>query len=54
MASPQTIYVDGAAVALTAYNIGGYNFFGLRELASIFGYAVGYDAATNTAIIESK
>ncbi len=54
VASPQTVYVDGAAVALTAYNIGGYNFFGLRELASIFGYAVGYDAETNTAIIESK
>ncbi|MBE6910392.1 MAG: hypothetical protein E7474_12620 [Ruminococcaceae bacterium] len=49
--SPQTVYIDGAAVSLTAYNIGGNNFFGLRELATILGYSVDYDAATNTAII---
>ncbi len=52
--SPQTVFVDGAPVALTAYNIGGSNFFGLRELAAVFGYTVDYDAKTNTAIIESK
>jgi len=52
--SPQTVFIDGASVSLTAYNIGGSNFFGLRELATILGYSVDYDAATNTAIIESK
>jgi len=49
--SPQTVYIDGAAVSLDAYNIGGYNFFGLRELSSLLGYAVDYDEATNTAQI---
>jgi hypothetical protein len=52
--SPQTIEIDGQAVSLTAYNIGGANFFGLRELAAIFGYQVDYDPATNTAIVESR
>ncbi len=52
--SPQTIMVNGAAVKVEAYNIGGNNFFGLRELAPYFGYGADYDEATNTAIIESR
>ncbi len=52
--SPQTVEIDGQVVALTAYNIGGNNFFGLRELSEILGYGVSYDEATNTARIESK
>jgi len=54
VASPQTVELDGQAVDLTAYNIGGSNFFGLRELAAYLGYSVDYDEAANTAIIESR
>jgi len=54
VASPQTVELDGQAVGLTAYNIGGSNFFGLRELAAYLGYTVDYDAAANTAIIVSR
>ena len=52
--SPQRIEIDGRTVSLTAYNIGGSNFFGLRELSEYLGYSVDYDAASNTAIIQSK
>jgi hypothetical protein len=52
--SPQTVELDGQPLSLTAYNVGGANFFGLRELSAYFGYAVDYDAQTNTAIIESR
>ena len=54
MRSPQAVFIDGAPIPLTAYNIGGYNFFGLRELSMFLGYSVCYNEATNTAIIESK
>ena len=52
--SPQTVEIDGQPVSLTAYNVGGANFFGLRELAAYIGYGVGYDEAANTAVIESR
>ena len=52
--SAQTILIDGAARGdLTAYNIGGSNFFQLRELGAALGFAVEYDAATNTAVVRS-
>ena len=54
MKSPQAVFIDGAPIPLTAFNIGGYNFFGLRELAEFLGFTVNYDDATNTAVIESK
>ena len=52
--SPQSIEIDGKTAALTAYNIGGANFFGLRALEPYLGYTVGWDAAANTATITSK
>ncbi len=47
--SSQTVEIDGRRVELTAVNIGGSNFFGLRELAAFLGFGVEFDAATNTA-----
>lgn len=38
---------------LSVYNIGGSNFFQLRELGTALGFTVDYDAATNTAIVLS-
>jgi hypothetical protein len=40
--SPQTVDLDRKDVSFTAYNIGGNNFFGLRELAAYLGYSVEY------------
>ena len=52
--SPQRLTVNGVERNVEAYNIGGANFFGLRELSPFFGYNVDFDAATNTARIESR
>ena len=53
--SRQAILVNGEKnEKLTVYNIGGSNFFQLRELGEILGFEVDYDQATNTAIVNSK
>ena len=53
--SAQTIRIDGEAYdALSVYNIGGYNFFRLRELSEVLDFSVDYDAVSNTAVVTSK
>ena len=52
--SNQKITVNGEAVGLTAVNIGGSNYFKLRDLEKYLGYAVGYDTATRTSQITTK
>ncbi len=54
MKSAQSVELNGKAVELTAYNIGGNNFFKLRDLGAALGFDVGYDAASNTAQVTSK
>ena len=52
--SSQSVTIDGTAHGeLTVYNIGGSNFFQLRELGSILGFEVDFDEASNTAIVRS-
>ena len=54
-ASSQTIMIDGRERGdLTAYNIGGNNFFQLRELGAALGFDVAYDAATRTVLVTSR
>lgn len=53
--SSQSILVNGVKNdELTVYNIGGSNFFQLRELGNVLGFEVGYNQDTNTAIVRSK
>ncbi len=54
-ATPNTakIYQDGSLINLTAYTIGGYNFFKLRDLAQAFNIGVTWDAATSTIGIDT-
>jgi len=50
--SPQTILVDGCLYDdLYVYNIGGENFFKLRDLGEALCFDVDFDAETNTASI---
>lgn len=50
--SSQTIKIDGVVVSnLSVYNIGGNNYFKLRDLGNALGFEVGYDAATFTATV---
>lgn len=51
--SPQTVAVDGGRVNLKAYNIGGSNYFRLRELGDLLGFTVDYIARSNTVSITS-
>ena len=52
--SSQSILIDGAARGgLTVYNIGGSNFFQLRELGDLLGFEVDFDEDANTAIVRS-
>lgn len=55
----QNIKVDSDSVQLQAYNIGGNNFFKLRDIANILKgskaeFAVGYDDATKSITLTQK
>lgn len=56
MAVPNSsaIYMDGQPISLTAYTIGGNNFFKLRDLCRAFNIFVGWDGATNTVSIDTS
>ena len=55
-ATPTTskIYLDGKEVQLTAYNIGGNNYFRLRDVGQTFDFNVGWDGASNTVTINTN
>lgn len=46
--------VDGKAVPVSAYAVGGYNFFKLRDLGDAIGFSVGYQAAERRVSISSE
>ena len=54
-ATSQTILINGERRNdLTVYNLGGNNFFRLRDLGMALNFEVGYDEATNVASIVSR
>ncbi len=52
--SAQSMLIDGEPVYLAPYNIGGNNFFALRDLASVLNFSVDYDEATRTMLVTTK
>ncbi len=48
------ILLNGSEIKLTAYNIGGYNYFKLRDVAAAIDYGVTWDGATNTIGIDTS
>ena len=52
--STQSVEINGEKAELTAFNIGGNNFFKLRELGTALGFDVDYDAGTATMLVTSK
>ena len=53
--SKQSVLINGEATdRLSIYNIGGNNYFKLRDLGDALGFTVDYDADSNTAIVLSK
>ena len=55
-ANPTTsrVFLDGQELSLTAYNIGGNNFFRLRDLMSALDIGVTWDDATSTIGIDTS
>ena len=48
------VYLDGNPLSLTAYSIGGNNYFKLRDLAFALGFSVDWDNATSTVTISTQ
>lgn len=55
--SSQSLKINGKTInmsaAMTAYAIGGNNYFKLRDLGTALGFTVDYDASTNTIVVTS-
>lgn len=51
--STAVVYLDGSKISLTAYNIGGNNYFKLRDVAKAINFGVLYDSATSTIGIDT-
>ena len=49
--SPQTIEINYYSPRISVFNLGGNNFFKLRDLGEALGFQVDYDEATNTAVV---
>lgn len=49
-----TVYVNGVSKAFEAYNIGGNNFFKLRDLMEVLDVYVGYDNATKAITLDTS
>ena|GEM_PF-865354 len=55
-ANPSThaVKINGQPVALEGYNIGGNNFYKLRDIGAAVDFGVDYDAATATVLIDTS
>ena len=51
--STATVTLDDQKISLTAYIIGGYNYFKLRDVASALDFGVTYDSTTGTINIDT-
>ena len=55
--SNQSLVINGKTInmsaAMSAYNIGGNNYFKLRDLGTALGFTVDYNESTNTMVITS-
>ena len=52
--SNQPVLVGSEAASITAFNIGGYNYFKLADLAPVLGFELTYDEGERTAQIATK
>ena len=51
--TPSQIYLDGKELSFTVYNIGGNNFFKLRDLLSALDIGVTYDSVKSDVVINT-
>lgn len=48
-----SVYLNSTKASLTAYNIGGNNYFKLRDIAKSLDFGVGWDSGTSTITIST-
>lgn len=48
------IYLDGAEVSFTAYNIDGNNYFKLRDIGEAFDFGLDWDGTNNRIILDTS
>ncbi|MDI3538126.1 MAG: hypothetical protein PWP12_471 [Bacillota bacterium] len=53
-ATESKIYVDGQEVKFVAYNIGGYNYFKLRDIAKVLNFGVLWDGGNNAIKVDTS
>lgn len=55
-ATPSTakIILDGTEISLTAYSIGGNNYFKLRDIGQTFDFGIGWDGGSRTITIDTS
>jgi hypothetical protein len=51
--STSRVYLNGSPVSMTAYTIGGNNYFKLRDVAFFVDFGVIWDGAANTVKIDT-
>ena len=51
--SASKLLIDGKEVSLTAYTIGGNNYFKLRDIGQAFDFGIGWDNVTKTITIDT-
>ena len=52
LATSQRVRVDGEFIDIAAYNVAGYNYFRLRDLAIILGFYVDYNEDTGEITLD--
>jgi len=52
--STSAVYIDGVKSDLTAYTIGGFNYFKLRDIAGKIDFGVGWNGSANTITIDTS
>ncbi len=52
--STAKVYVDGTATPMTAYNVGGNNYFKLRDIGTAIDFQVAYDGVAKSVIINTE
>ena len=52
--SNSKVYIDGKEARLTAYRIGGNNYFKLRDIGESIGFDVVYDEIADAILINSE
>ena len=49
-----SIYLNGELIKLTAYNIGGNNYFKLRDVGEVFDFDVSWDNESKTITVDTS